>query len=126
MAAEPVVIRRTATVEEAQIIVAWLDEQGVEAVVVDQANPGVFAFGVTDNEGIAIAVPDEESARRAKSILEEHDRQQVESTLPDTPIEKVDVVCDACKTTTTFTGEQRGTVQECGECGAYLDVPERA
>jgi hypothetical protein len=126
MAAEPVVIRRTATVEEAQIIVAWLDEQGVEAVVVDQANPGVFAFGVTDIEGIAIAVPDEESARRAESILAEHDREHAEATLPDTSIERVDVVCETCKSTTTFTGEQRGTVQECSECGAYLDVPERA
>jgi len=126
MAAEPVVIRRTATVEEAQIIVAWLDEQGVEAVVVDQANPGVFAFGVTDNEGISIAVPDEESARRAKSILEEHDRQQADTAPPDTSIEMVAVVCEACKATTSFTGEQRGTVQECSECGAYLDVPEQA
>jgi hypothetical protein len=93
-------------------------------VIVDQANPGVFAFGVTDNEGIAIAVSGEESARRAKSLLEEHDREHAEATLPGTPIERVDVTCEACKTTTTFTGEQRGTVQECAECGAYLDVPE--
>ena len=44
----PIVVRRVGTVEEADLIVAWLDINGVEAAVLDRDNPGTLAFGVTD------------------------------------------------------------------------------
>ena len=90
MASEPIIIRRTRTVEEADIIVAWLDENGVPANVLDHENPGVFAFGVTDTEGIAIAVADEELAERAKALLEAHDREHAAAE----PQGTVEVTCE--------------------------------
>ena len=62
MVGELICVRRTATVEEADIVVAWLDSQGLKAQVVDRENIGVRAFGVTDHEGIAVCVADEETA----------------------------------------------------------------
>jgi len=120
MTTRPVVIRRTATVEEAEIIAAWLSEQGIKATVLDQASPGVFAFGVTDDEGVAIAVADEDTARRAASLLEEHDRRHVRTGAASAAVE---IVCEACQTVNRFPGHLRGMVQECTECGGFIDVP---
>ncbi|UCE59922.1 MAG: DUF2007 domain-containing protein [Phycisphaerales bacterium] len=123
MADEPVMIRRTNTVEEADIIVAWLDEQGIEATVYDHENPGVIAFGVTDTEGIEIFVADAEIAERAKELLEEHDRLHAEEAAV-TSGETVQVQCEECGHLNSYSDELRGSVQECAECDAYVDIPE--
>ena len=124
MAGEPVIIRRTNTVEEADIIVAWLGEQGIEAKVYDHENPGVLAFGVTDSEGIEIYVADAETAERARKLLEQHDarRDAEEAKIPGSTIE---VKCEECGHVNSLPGYTRGSVQECEECDAYIDVPEQ-
>jgi hypothetical protein len=124
MAKGPICIRRAGTVEEADIIVAWLEEQGIEASVLDRDNPGVLAFGVTDVEGIAICVADAETAERAKALLDEHDRQHSQSMEGAGAGDTVTVRCSECDEVNSFSSDQRGTVQACAECGAYLDVPE--
>jgi hypothetical protein len=114
-------IRRTATVEQADIIVTWLADRGIKAQVVDRDNPGVLAFGVTDVEGIAICVEDEETAEKARTLLEQHDKEHAAQA----EIEgQVELTCEECGAVSTFPASQRGTVQECSECGAYVDVPE--
>ncbi|MGB2985131.1 MAG: DUF2007 domain-containing protein [Phycisphaerae bacterium] len=120
---DPICIRRTSTVEEADIVVAWLEDRGIEATVVDRDNPGVLAFGVTDDEGIAIWVADAETADRAKALLVEHDRQHEKSPAVAASVNAVDVTCDDCGQLNSFPPKLRGTVQECSNCGTYLDVP---
>lgn len=120
MANEPVVVRRTMTVEEAHIIVAWLADQGVEATVADRNSTGVMAFGVTDTEGIEIVVPDEEAAKKAQALLEAHDAKHKIESGKGTPLE---IKCDECGTLNRFPSTVPGMVLECDECGAYLDVP---
>jgi len=114
-------IRRTVTVEEADIIATWLADRGIEAQVVDRDNPGVLAFGLTDAEGIAICVTDEETAKKAQALLEEHDRERAAQAESEGQVE---LACEECGAVSTFPASQRGTVQECSECGAYVDVPE--
>ncbi|MCH7705200.1 MAG: hypothetical protein IIB61_08810, partial [Planctomycetes bacterium] len=121
MANEPICIRRTSTVEEADIICGWLAERGINAEVSDRNNPGVFAFGVTDVEGIAICVPDAQTAEKAAKLLDEHDRERAHTA--DGPSMPVDVVCDGCGETCSFPDEDRGTVQTCPHCEGHLDVP---
>jgi hypothetical protein len=36
----------------------------------------------------------------------------------------VEAACEGCGARSTFPGGQRGSVQRCPECGAYLDVPD--
>lgn len=121
MADEPICIRHANTIEEAEIIVAWLGEQGIEATVTDPSSTGVMAFGVTDPEGIKIYVADAETAERAKVALAEHDRQQALDE--DDAKAMIDVTCEECKQVNSFPSENAGTTQECSECGSYLDVP---
>jgi len=113
-------VRRTATIEEADIIIAWLAERDVEARVIDRDNPGVLAFGLTDGEGIAICVADEEAYKKGTALLEEHDKER---EARDTAVGDVNVKCEECGTLLTFSATDRGTVQQCSECEAYVDVP---
>ena len=119
MAQEPVCIRHANNLEEASIIVAWLADQGVEAHIADPDNPGVMAFGVTDPEGIEVYVKDEATAQRARKLLEEHDRSKESRDATG----DVSISCEACGNSYGFTADQRGSTQECPECGAYIDVP---
>lgn len=117
---EPICIRRTSTMEEAEILVAWLADNGLTAHVVDRANPGVFAFGMTDLEGIAVFVADAESADRARTLLEEHDRAAAARWANAKPI---GVSCEECGAANEYPARLAGSVQECASCHAYLDVP---
>ncbi len=123
MAEEPVCIRRTATAEEADLIVAWLDDHGINATVLGHDSPGPLAFGVTDDEGIGIYVSGSETADRAKGLLADHDAQHIKgrSTAPDT--HQVRVKCEECGRVSMFASDLAGTVQDCAKCGAYVDVP---
>ncbi len=120
MADNPICIRRTHTSEEADIIVAWLAEHGIEAHVSDPENPGVMAFGATDTEGIAVCVADEDVAVQAKAKLAEHDREVERAHRSDAPIQ---INCDECGAPATFPPDAAGTVQQCDACRAYIDVP---
>jgi hypothetical protein len=122
MSGDPVCVRRAKSVEEAEIIVAWLDEEGIEATIVDPSNPGVLAFGVTDVEGIAVYVRDAETAERAAALLAEHDRRHDESGSEEASRERIQQECPECGQNVEFDAELGGTVQECPECGANVDV----
>jgi len=119
MEKNPIIVRRVNTVEEAEVIVAWLDDQGVKASIADPANTGVFAFGVTDIEGVAICVADEATATKAKALLEKHDAER--KSRPPAG-ESIRIKCESCGEENTYPGEAAGTVQQC-KCGAYLDLP---
>lgn len=123
MSDEPVRIRRVNTIEEAELIVAWLDECDVEATVMGRQNPGAAAFGVADLEGIGIFVSDATTADRARQLLAEHDAQRAASPAGESVDTCVKVPCDECGTVTTFERVEPGTVQTCGACGAFLDIP---
>lgn len=116
-----VCIRSTGTLEEAEMIVTWLEEAGIETTIIGRDNPGVFAFGITDTEGIAICVSDEETAERAIALLDQHEQENRDSAGTDTG--SVDARCEECSAVTSFAAGLRGTVQQCLGCGGYLDVP---
>jgi hypothetical protein len=40
----------------------------------------------------------------------------------ETDSEQVEAVCEECGCRASFPAQERGTVQECPKCGAYLDV----
>ena len=123
MPSEPVCVRRAATIEEAEIIVAWLDERGVLATILDPSNPGLAAFGVTDLEGVAICVKDQGTADLAKTFLEEHDHDRataVQATESNTASE---IVCEECGKHVTTESSAPGTTLECPHCGAFIDAP---
>ena len=123
MPSEPFCIRRAATIEEAEIIVAWLDERGVMATILDPSNPGVAAFGVTDLEGVAICVKDQDAADLAKTFLAVHDRDRAMAAQAAESITSSEVACEECGNRVTTESRAPGTTLECPHCGAFVDAP---
>ncbi|HNQ24096.1 MAG TPA: hypothetical protein PKK06_13500 [Phycisphaerae bacterium] len=120
---EPICVRRTTTVEAADIIVAWLAEHDIAATIPDRDSFGTFAFGVTDTEGVQVCVADEATAVRARVLLDEHERELKAEAAKLDEERLVEVTCEECGFRCTFAAELRGSVQECPECGAFVDVP---
>ena len=123
MSSKPICIRKASTIEEAEVIVAWLEDQGIQAQIPDRDNPGVFAFGVTDVEGVEIFVADEEMAERARTLLIEHGKQHDQAADQDTAGTAIEVTCGECSHVASFHPDKAGSVQQCPGCNAYLDVP---
>lgn len=121
MASDPICVRRTATVEEAELVAAWLEDGGVPATVIGQDSLGVHAFGVTDRDGVGIYVADEQAADQAKVLLAEHDKHHAHRADAASTIE---VTCEDCGHVGAFPLDQSGSVQQCAECGGFVDVPE--
>ncbi len=122
MVTDPVCVRQTATIEEAELVAAWLEDSGVSATVVGQESLGVHAFGVTDRDGVHVLVADEPTAERAAALLLELDKQHPHSDGAASP--EIEVKCEECGYVGMFAPDQRGSVEQCTECGGYIDVPE--
>ncbi|MCP4592151.1 MAG: DUF2007 domain-containing protein [bacterium] len=115
-------VYRAASVEEADIIVAWLDEQGIAAMVKDRAVAGTIEIPTLFTpRGIEVCVPDPEQAKQAVAALKEHYAKQAQADDSDRVIE---ATCEACGKASPFPQAQHGLVQNCPHCNAYLDVPE--
>jgi hypothetical protein len=114
------------SVEEADIIAAWLAEQEIEAVVPDRFSIGAATWGqpAIVPGGIEICVVNPTDAEVAQSLLEQHAealQEQLETRGDDgSPIS---VVCEACHETVSFANSEAGSVAECPNCREYIDVP---
>jgi hypothetical protein len=69
--------------------------------------------------GVEVWVLDPVQTAEAIRLLGEH-ALELRVQKPDGP--PVEVVCEECDKTSTFPAEERGSVQNCPHCGAYLDV----
>lgn len=117
-------VYRARNVEEADIIVAWLEEQGVAALVKDRTVAGTLDIPVLFSpHGIEICVPEPAQAERAAELLKEHYRERGEA---DDTGPAVEVVCEKCGQTSSFPSSRRGMVQTCPHCNAYIDVPDES
>lgn len=118
---EPIFVRRVDTIEEAQLLVAWLDDNEIDATIVGGQNPGSVAFGVSDFQGIRIFVADDAKATRATELLEEHDARPSENASTESGVE---MTCEECGAVTKFQGGEKDKVQTCSACGAFIENPD--
>lgn len=64
---------------------------------------------------------------RAQRVLQDYERRVAERNHPSGQNESdsrpaIEVLCDECNAKLFFPSAQRGTVQDCPRCGAYVDV----
>jgi hypothetical protein len=115
---DPVAVHDAASDDDAVLIRNALIAAGIEAYVsesepqAESHQPQVWVDR-SDLARAAQVVYDYES-----QAWERRANQQATENL-----EPIDVVCD-CGQTTRFSALQRGTVEECPACGAFLDVGE--
>lgn len=118
------------TLGEAEVAATWLDGESISAEVMDVNTLGGLD-GLTPlsptgvgQRGIEVWVKDAADAERARALLAEHEAAlQTKAKVRAADHTPVEVVCEECGKSTRFPGEQRGSVQSCSVCGAFMDVP---
>jgi hypothetical protein len=63
---------------------------------------------------------------RARTLIDDYERYQAQrrGDLPADGGPSIVVTCDRCAKQSAFPAVQRGTVQDCPHCGAFVDVGE--
>jgi len=112
---------------EAHMICEVLMNAGIEAHVIEDVSAGGFwQLGTLAELHKPQVWIERADIERAGPILAEHDRHVAERRLVvdenTSALPPVDVVCSECGKQSTFPAVQRGSVQNCPHCRAYVDV----
>jgi len=125
MPRDQICVCTASSLEEADIAVAWLAGEGIEAYVKDRHLLGTYAWitSAIAPRGVEVVVFDQSLAARAVDLLQER-QAALSAALADAPRTPVEATCENCDATSTFPAPSRGRVENCPKCGAYMDVPE--
>lgn len=116
-------VYRASSVEQADIIVAWLAEQDIAAFVKDRNMAANYVTLAVAPRGVEICVADSADATKAEALLKAHqDSKRLRSGAPADKV--ISVLCTECGRQVEFRGELFGTVQACPSCGRNVDVGE--
>jgi len=127
---DPIAAYNAANPDEATLLCQALIAEGIEAHVIDDVSQtGGWLGGLVPELNKTQIWIERVDADRARTILEAYERRsaelnQIEATEADAGLPPIRVTCDSCGAVTEFAGHLKGSVQSCGECGAYLDVGE--
>jgi hypothetical protein len=105
---------------QAAIVAGWLEEHGIPADVMNGELVGGLGVPLLAGAtGVEVRVVDAAQAPEAILLLGEHAVELLFNKQTGPPLE---VLCEECGQTSTFPGQQRGSVQNCPHCNAHLDV----
>lgn len=116
-------VYRASSVEQADIVVAWLEEKGIASFVKNRHMAGGYATLAVAPRGVEVCVVDPAEAERAKSLLADHEKS-LRDRRRESGEKVVPVQCGECGRLTNFPGELSGTVQSCPSCGQNVEVGE--
>ncbi len=119
------------TLIEANLVVSWLEQQGIAAQVATLNSHerydalATFAFASGNLRGIEVWVDNPEEITAATSLLTQREWSRIaKAASVDVADDGVPVLCDKCGQVALFPTVDRGTCQNCPHCGAYVDVDE--
>jgi len=122
---DPIAAYNAANNVEADMLRSLLIDRGIGAHVTEDNSPaGIFDFGpLAEIHKLQVWI-ERSDAERVKPILDEFEQslrrhRAAAGTTIDIPVE---MTCESCGQRVSFPADQRGTVQECPHCNAYLDV----
>lgn len=117
-------VYRAGDIHEADLVVAFLERNGIIAHVKDRTISGTLPVdAIVAPHGIEVCTAPGEAAERATELLREHFDEISAQDEADAG-RTVDALCEECGRSSTFPYKQRGTVQICPHCRAHVDVPE--
>jgi hypothetical protein len=124
----PLVVYDAATNAEAQMLKLLLIEAGIEAFVSEDLSPGgLWMFGLLPGIHKPQVWVSQAEVDEAHRILEGYERQAAERRQRNSQqgdSSPIKVLCEECGQASLFPSTQRGSVQYCPRCGAYVDVDE--
>lgn len=114
----------------AEIVAAWLSEQGIPAQTMDGATLGglegltVFSPSAVSSRGIEVWAIDPAQVSLANDLLKERSAElQAQEARNSVSLAPISLVCEECGHENIFGSNERGKVVSCVKCEAYLDVP---
>lgn len=116
-------VHRASNVLAADIVVAWLEEQGIAAFVKDRHMAGGYPTIAVAPRGVEVCALDDEQADRALELLRNH-QKSLSARHAAVHDKTISVQCTECGRLVEFPGEFDGTVQICPSCGRTVDVGE--
>lgn len=124
---DPVAVYDAASQAEAHLLRDALIAAGVEAHVTEDASQaeGRWVGGFVPESHRPQVWVERANVERVKPLLDEYDRRRAEQEDRKEAVAEgppVEAVCDECGKTSSFPASQRGSVQECPHCHAYMDV----
>jgi hypothetical protein len=125
---DPVAVYNAATNEEARLLCDLLLKVGIEAYLMEDLSVvGAWVGGLVPEIHKPQVWVDRDDVERAVASLEDYERRSAERR-GTAPIDErpVEAVCEECGATSQFSPGQRGSVQNCPKCGAYMDVEDEA
>jgi hypothetical protein len=118
-------VYHAADVGQADIIVAWLRQRGIDALAKDAYAAATLQTPLTmASRGVEVCVWDAGQAERAVALLAEHFHLLKPQIELDRLGGTVGATCEECGGAAEFPSAQGGSVQTCPHCRAYVDVPE--
>lgn len=118
------VIYRAFDIAEADIVVNWLAERGIEAAVKDRFAAGTFEVPqIAAPYGIEVCSMNPAQTDDARNALVEFQKNRDAQAVAKST-EPVVAECEECGKSSSYPGEVRGRVENCKHCDAYIDVPE--
>ena len=125
MPRDMICVYRAADLGEADIVAAWLADQGINAHVTNR-NPAMNLYvpSAVSPKGIEVCVVDPAQADRAKELLRKHAGESAVKKLHDAAGPDIEAACEECGKTSRFPFAHRGSVQACPHCRQYVDVPQ--
>lgn len=127
---DPVVVYNAATNVEAHLVKLLLIEAGMEAFVSeDLSTGGLWMFGLLPGIHKPQVWVSRSRIDEAQPVLERYERQEAERRRTRQQTDSADsspvqVVCEECGKSSLFPSAQRGSVQDCPHCRAYVDVTD--
>ncbi len=115
-----VCVYNASSVGEADVIVAWLEEQGIGSYVKDRFSVGTVAAPLI----VEVCVFDAKQADAARELLSAHQQKNRDGHRGPAGNEVVTATCEECGNASAFPFSQAGTVQSCPVCREFVDVPE--
>lgn len=125
---EPVAVYTAASNFEAHLLCGQLIDSGIEAAVVeDVSQVGVWIGGLATQLHKPKVWIERTDVERARPILDEYEHRASERRAADdrknlTADGPILVTCEECGTQSAFPAVQKGSVQNCPKCDAYVDV----
>lgn len=116
-----ITVYKASSIEQADIVLAWLDEQGIPAFVKNRHMAGAYATLAVAPQGVEVCVANPAEAEKAKELLAEHE-SAIKERRRESYEKIVRIQCTACGRLLEFPGEFFGTVQSCPHCGQNVDV----
>jgi hypothetical protein len=122
---DPVAVYNAASNLEAHLICNALVQSDIEAMVVEDTSVvGVWFGGVMPEIHKPQIWIERGDLDQAKRVIEEYELRVAAQRDALAAGEPVFVVCEECGKQASYPPTQRGTVQDCPHCAAYVDVDD--